>query len=291
MTILSIVWDPGIGFKLGPVTVRYYSMMYIIGFIAGYYIMKKIFENERLSKTLLDPLLTYVVIGTLLGARLGHVFFYDWPYYKEHLLEILLPVVKTVDGYKFTGFRGLASHGATIGIFLAVLYFWKKHLKGKHSFLWILDRITLTIPIGAALIRIGNLLNSEIIGKPTGTDYGFIFKQLGEDFPRYPTQLYEAGAYLSLLFIMLYLYWKTNLKKYEGMLFGIFFMLLWTIRLFVEFYKEPQDEKDARLLLETGLDKGQWLSIPMLIAGLAVMFYAYKKYQVASNKRSGATSR
>ena len=291
MTILSIVWDPGIGFNLGPITVRYYSMMYIIGFIAGYYIMKKIFENERLSKTLLDPLLTYVVIGTLLGARLGHVFFYDWPYYKEHLLEILLPVVKTVDGYKFTGFRGLASHGATIGIFLAVLYFWKKHLKGKHSFLWILDRITLTIPIGAALIRIGNLLNSEIIGKPTGTDYGFIFKQLGEDFPRYPTQLYEAGAYLSLLFIMLYLYWKTNLKKYEGMLFGMFFMLLWTIRLFVEFYKEPQDEKDARLLLETGLDKGQWLSIPMLIAGLAVMFYAYKKYQVASNKRSGATSR
>ncbi len=280
MNLLSIVWDPGIGLELGPVTIRYYSMMYIFGFIAGYYIMKKIFENENLSKTLLDPILTYVVIGTLLGARLGHVFFYDWPYYKEHLLEILVPVVKTVDGYKFTGFRGLASHGATIGIFLAVWYFWKKHLKGKHSFLWILDRITLTIPIGAALIRIGNLLNSEIIGKPTGTDYGFIFKQLGEDFPRYPTQLYEAGAYLALLFVMLYLYWKTDRKKYEGMLFGIFFVLLWTVRLVVEFYKEPQDEKDARLLLQTGLDKGQWLSIPMLIFGLAVMVYAYKKYRV-----------
>ena len=282
MNVLRIVWDPDIGLHLGPVTIRYYSMMYIIGFAAGYYIMKKIFEKEKLPQNLLDPFLTYAVLGTLLGARLGHVFFYDWPYYKHHLFEILIPVVKTADGYKFTGFRGLASHGATIGLFLAVWFFWKKYLKGKQSFWWILDRFTLTIPIGAALIRIGNLLNSEIIGKPTGTDYGFVFKQLGEDFPRHPTQLYEAVAYLSLLFLMLYLYWKTDLKKYEGMLFGIFFALLWTVRLLVEFYKEPQDEKDARLLLQTGLDKGQWLSIPMLIFGLAVMFYAYKKYKVSS---------
>ncbi len=279
MTLLSIVWNPDIGLHLGPITIRYYSMMYILGFIAGYYIMKKIFENEKLSTNLLDPLLTYVVIGTLLGARLGHVFFYDWPYYKHHLIEILVPVVKTAEGFKFTGFRGLASHGAAIGIFLAVWLFWRKYLKSKHSFLWIIDRITLTIPIGAALIRIGNLLNSEIIGKPTGTNYGFIFKQLGEDFPRYPTQLYEAGAYFSLLFVMLYLYWKTNLKKYEGMLFGIFFTLLWLIRLLIEFYKEPQDHKDAKLLLETGLDKGQWLSIPMLLFGIILIFYALKKHQ------------
>jgi len=279
MTLLSIVWNPDIGLHLGPITIRYYSMMYILGFIAGYYIMKKIFENEKLSTNLLDPLLTYVVIGTLLGARLGHVFFYDWPYYKHHLIEILVPVIKTAEGYKFTGFRGLASHGAAIGIFLSVWLFWRKYLKGKHSFLWIIDRITLTIPIGAALIRIGNLLNSEIIGKPTGTNYGFIFKQLGEDFPRYPTQLYEAGAYFSLLFVMLYLYWKTDLKKYEGMLFGIFFTLLWLIRLLIEFYKEPQDHKDAKLLLETGLDKGQWLSIPMLLFGIILIFYALKKHQ------------
>ncbi len=278
MNLLSIVWNPDIGFHLGPLTIRYYSMMYILGFIAGYYIMKKIFENEHINTRLLDPLLTYVVLGTLLGARLGHVFFYDWSYYKHHLIEILIPVVQTPEGYHFTGFRGLASHGAAIGVFLALWFFWKKYLKNQHSLLWLLDRITLTIPIGAALIRIGNLLNSEIIGKPTGTDSGFIFKQLGEDFPRYPTQLYEAAAYFSLLFVMLYLYWKTDLKKYEGMLFGIFFSLLWAIRLIIEFYKEPQDDKDARLLIETGLDKGQWLSIPMLLAGVALIFYAYKKY-------------
>ncbi len=277
MKLLSVIWDPNIGIDLGFFTIRYYSMMYIVGFIAGYYIMKKIFENENLDLKLLDPLLTYVVVGTLLGARLGHVFFYDWNnYYKDHLSEILLPMVHTPDGWKFTGFQGLASHGATIGIFLSTLYFWYKHLRGKYSFIWILDRITLTIPIGAALIRIGNLLNSEIIGKPTGTDSGFIFKQLGETFPRYPTQLYEAVAYLSLLFIMLYLYWKTSYKKYEGFLFGVFFTLLWVIRLFIEFYKEPQDKKDAELLMNTGLNTGQWLSIPFILIGIGFIVYSLK---------------
>jgi len=280
MNLLSIVWDPSIGFELGPITIRYYSLMYIIGFAAGYYILKKIFENEKLDLKLLDPMLTYAVVGTLLGARLGHVFFYEWKsYFKDHLEEILLPIRHTAEGYKFTGFQGLASHGATIGIFLAVLFFWYKYLRGKQSFLWILDRITLTIPVGAALIRIGNLLNSEIIGKPTGTNYGFIFKKLGEDFPRYPTQLYEAGAYLSLLFVMLYLYWKTNLKKYEGMLFGIFFVLLWVIRFFIEFYKEPQDAEDAQLLSETGLNTGQWLSIPFIAIGIGFMIYSVWKYK------------
>ncbi len=280
MNILSIVWDPNIGLELGPVTIRYYSMMYIIGFVVGYYILKKVFENERVNTELLDPLLTYVVVGTLLGARLGHVFFYDWQsYYKNHLSEILLPIRHTADGYKFTGFQGLASHGAAIGIFLAITLFWYKYLRGRYSLLWLMDRIILTIPVGAALIRIGNLLNSEIIGKPTGTDSGFIFKQLGEDFPRYPTQLYEAGAYFSLLFIMMYLYWKTDVRKYEGALFGVFFTLLWTIRLFVEFYKEPQDNKDAQLLLDTGLNTGQWLSIPMLLIGIGFIVYGYKSHK------------
>ena len=279
MNVLAIVWDPSIGIDLGFFTIRYYSMMYIIGFAAGYYILKKIFNNEGLDNTYLDPMLTAAIIGTLLGARLGHVFFYDWKkYYSHHLAEILLPIQQTQDGWKFTGFQGLASHGATIGIFLAVLYFWYKYLKGKQSFLWILDRITLTIPIGAALIRIGNLLNSEIIGKPTGTEYGFIFKKLGESFPRYPTQLYEAGAYLSMLFIMLFLYWKTNLKKYEGMLFGIFFVLLWNVRLFVEFYKEPQDVDDAKLLADTGLNTGQWLSIPFILIGIGIIVYSVIAY-------------
>ncbi len=284
MNLLSIVWDPSIGLELGPITIRYYSLMYIIGFAVGYYILKKIFENEQVDQSLLDPLLTYVVLGTLLGARLGHVFFYDWnSYYKNHLEEILLPIRKTAEGYKFTGFQGLASHGATIGIILALLLFWYKYLKGKYSFLWLLDRVTLTIPVGAALIRIGNLMNSEIIGKPTGTDSGFIFKQLGENFPRYPTQLYEAGAYFSLLFVLLYLYWKTDVKKYEGMIFGVFFVLLWLIRLFIEFYKEPQDQEDARLLADTGFNTGQWLSIPFILLGAGFVVYSVWRYKKIKN--------
>jgi len=273
---LSIVWSPDIGIDLGFFTIRYYSLMYIIGFAAGYYIMKKVFKEEKLSLTYLDPLLTYAIIGTLLGARLGHVFFYDWAYYKLHLAEILLPMRETANGYEFTGFQGLASHGAAIGLFLAALYFWYKFLIGKHSFLWILDRITLTIPIGAGLIRLGNLLNSEIVGKPTGTNFGFIFEKLGEHFPRYPTQLYEATAYFLMLFLMLYLYWKTDLKKYRGMLFGIFFAVLWSIRFFIEYYKEAQNEEDIARLQATGLNTGQWLSIPFFIVGIGLIFYAYK---------------
>ena len=279
MNYLSIVWDPSLGIDLGFFTVRYYSMMYIFGFIAGYYIMKKIFENENLSTDFMDPLVTYAVTGVLLGARLGHVFFYDWKYYKNHLEEILLPIRNTGNGYEFTGFQGLASHGATIGLFLATLYFWNKFLKGKHSFLWILDRITLSVPIGAGLIRLGNLFNSEIVGKPTGTDSGFIFVKLGESFPRYPAQLYEAIAYFLMLFLMLFLYWKTNLKKYEGMLFGIFFIILWSIRFFIEFYKQVQNKTDQIRLDETGLNTGQWLSIPFVLGGIVIAIYAVKTYQ------------
>ena len=279
MNILSVIWDPNIGIDLGFFTIRYYSLMFVIGFGAGYYIMKKVFEKENIPYELLDPLLIYVGLGTILGARLGHVFFYDWDYFKHHIDEILLPIRHTANGYVFTGFQGLASHGATIGVFIALILFWRKYLKGKKSFLWLLDRVALTIPLGGALVRIGNLLNSEIIGKPTGTNYGFIFKQLGEDFPRHPTQIYEAAAYLVLFFIMIYLYWKTDLKKYEGMLFGIFFTFLWIVRFFIEFYKEPQKETPSNLMLSTGLNTGQLLSIPFALAGLALIIYSIKKHK------------
>ncbi len=285
MNILAINWNPNLGIDLGFFVIRYYSLMYIIGFMIGYYILRKVFISEKVDISLLDPILTYVFVGTLLGARLGHVFFYDWNnYFKNHLMEILVPVranpnanVLGINGYEFTGFQGLASHGAAIGIMIALILFWLKYFKGDKSLLWLMDRVALTIPFGGALIRIGNLLNSEIIGKPTGTNYGFIFQQLGEDFPRHPTQIYEASAYMILLLLMLYLFWRTNIKKYEGMLFGVFFLLLWVIRFFIEFYKEPQKETPSDLMLATGLDTGQLLSIPFAILGAIMMFWAYKK--------------
>ena len=277
MIFNAIHWDPDIGIHLGSFTIRYYSLMYVLGFLVGYYVVRAVFRREKENEELLDPLLIYIALGVILGARLGHVFFYDWPYFSKHPLEILLPF-RFKPEFEFTGFQGLASHGATIGIALAAWLFYRKY-KTKirhHDFLWWVDRLTLAIPFGGAMIRIGNLLNSEIVGKPTGSDYGFIFVQLGENFPRHPTQLYEAGSYLLLFFLMLWIYWKTRIPQFRGMMFGIFFTLLWVIRFVIEFWKEPQDAADAQVLLHTGLDKGQWLSVPFILIGLFFIWYGKK---------------
>jgi prolipoprotein diacylglyceryl transferase len=274
----AIVWDPELGIKLGNFTIRYYSLMYVIGFVAGYYIMKAVFKREKESEELLDPLLMYIFLGVILGARLGHVFFYDWPYFKHHLAEILLPVQFEPE-FHFTCFRGLASHGATIGIAIAAFLFWRKYknIIRHKSFLWWADRLILTIPLGGAAIRVGNLINSEIVGKPTGNDYGFIFKALGENFPRHPVQLYEASAYAVLFILVMYLYWKTKIPfKYPGLLFGIFFSYLWLARFILEFWKRPQREIPSPLMEITGLTMGQILSVPMFLVGIYFIYYGLK---------------
>lgn len=275
ITVLSIDWDPSPELiKIGSIAIRYYSLMFVIAFTLGVYIMKKIFIEDKIPLSKIDPLFMYVVIATLLGARLGHVFFYDWAYYQNHLLEILLPIRENpkaslfglIKGWEFIGFAGLASHGATIGIFIS-LYFYSKKVLHK-PILYIVDRITLPIAIGGAFVRIGNLMNSEIIGKPTHSNYGFVFKRLGEDFPRHPAQLYEAVSYVIIFGIMWFLYWKTDKKKHLGYLFGVFFILLWSARFIIEFFKEAQVDERSSWALNTG----QWLSIPMIIVGLYLVF-------------------
>ncbi len=277
----AVIWDPQLGIDLGFFTIRYYSLMYVIGFVFGYWLIKKVFEREGENTDLLDPLLLYVFLGVILGARLGHVFFYDWPYYKHHLSEILLPF-RFEPEFQFTGFQGLASHGATIGIAIAAFLFWRKYRSQiiHKKFIWWADRLILTIPLGGAAIRIGNLINSEIVGKPTGSDFGFVFVQLGENFPRHPVQLYEAAAYLILLGIVLYLYFKTHItNRYPGMLFGIFFTYLWTARFILEFWKRPQREIPNWLMEATGMTMGQILSIPGIIIGLYFVYYGFKHQQ------------
>jgi len=266
----SIVWDPSIGIDLGFFTIRYYSLMFLIAFVAGWYLMKAIFvrENESLEK--MDKLLIYMIISTLLGARLGHVLFYEHELFFTDPLSVFLPF-QFAPTFEFTGFRGLASHGATIGIAIALFLFAKR--VDKRSPAWIFDRIVIPISFGAIFVRFGNFLNSEIIGKATGTDYGIIFKQLGENFPRHPAQLYEAGCYLVLFLLLYVLYWKTEIRKKGGMLFGIFFSLLWTIRFFVEYFKEPQVEGRDQWLFNTG----QILSIPMVLVGLFVIYLSLKQ--------------
>ena len=281
MILFKIDWAPNEVFlNIGPLTIYWYSVMFIIAFSLGYYIVQKIYINDNKPVALVEPLFIYVVFGTLLGARLGEVFFYNWDYFQNNLVEILLPIKNDsnssmlfglIDGYKFVGYRGLASHGATIGIITAMFIY---KFKFKYdSVLWIFDRIVIPISIGGMFVRIGNFFNSEIVGNYTNSNFGVVFKNNGEIFPRHPAQLYEAFGYL-LLFILLWkIYWKTDLKKYEGFIFGLFLTYLFTIRFLVEYVKESQGGFEESLGI---LSTGQWLSIPFILIGIILMIYSRK---------------
>lgn len=270
MHFLSFTWNPSEGIDLGFFTIRYYSLMFVVAFTLGWFITKRIFKNEGQTPDKLDSLFIYVVIGTLIGARLGHVIFYQSELFSQDPLSILLPI-KTVPEFEFTGFQGLASHGAAIGIIIAMYLYSKKLI--KKPLLWVLDRIVIAVACGAIFVRIGNFINSEIIGKVTNSDYGVIFQQLGEDFPRHPAQLYESAGYVFVFLILYYIYWKTNKSKQMGYLLGAFLILLWTVRFFVEFVKEAQVDERADWVLNTG----QWLSIPFILAGIYLMVRSSKK--------------
>ncbi|HLW15368.1 MAG TPA: prolipoprotein diacylglyceryl transferase [Flavobacteriaceae bacterium] len=270
MQFLSYVWNPSTGIDLGFFLVRYYSLMFVIAFSFGWFFTKKIYQRENISLEKLDKLFLITVLATLLGARLGHVIFYQPELIKQDPLAVLLPI-RTVPEFEFTGFQGLASHGAAVAILIAMYYYSKKVL--KKPILWILDRVVLAVAFGAGFVRIGNFFNSEIIGKPTGTDSGVIFAQLGENFARYPTQLFEAGGYFIVAATMFYLYWKTEKRKYLGYIFGVFMIMLWSVRLIVEFWKEPQEGEIINYVLNTG----QWLSVPFILLGIYLVINAKKK--------------
>ena len=253
--------------------------MFILAFLIGYNLVKSFFLKENVDEKYLDPMLIYMVISVFLGARFGEVFFYQWGYYQNHLIEILLPIQESsnssilglIDGYKFTGFRGLASHGAAIGITIGLLLFKRKY--NFKSLLWIFDRLTMPIAIGGAFVRIGNFFNSEILGKYTGSDWGVIFINRGETLPRHPAQLYESFGYI-ILFIILYKLYQTSIREKEGRLFGYFLIGLFTIRFIVEFVKESQGGLETFL---PGLSTGQWLSIPFIIIGIIFLILKNKR--------------
>ncbi len=298
---LSIVWNPSEGIDLGFFMIRYYSLMFVIAFGLGWYIMKHIFVREGETIEKLDSLFIWTVVATLAGARLGHVFFYDWEYFRNNLLEIFLPV-RFEPSFHFTGFTGLASHGAAISIIVA-MYFYSKKILQKPQ-LWILDRIVIPVASGAIFVRIGNFFNSEIIGQETTSTFGiqFIrdyfsprdafnatqiadpkeayaaiatdpkFATLLEQVPaKHPTQLYEAFCYIFVFAILFFLYWKTEARKKSGYLFGLFLVLLFSVRIVVESVKESQGGFESALGL---LSTGQWLSIPFIVTGLYFVFTA-----------------
>ena len=266
MYFTKIDWAPSETiFKIGNFGIHYYSLMFIIAFGLGYYIMKKIFIDEKISLDYLESLFVYMVLSILLGARLGDVFFYSWDYYQNHPLEILLPIKDTSTGYKFTGFRGLASHGAVIGSLIG-LSLYKIKFKEK-SILWLLDKVVVPVTIGATFVRLGNFFNSEIVGRYSNSNFGVVFLNRGENLPRHPAQLYEAFGYL-ILFLIIRQVYKSKKKNIEGYLIGLFFSGMFTIRFLIEFIKESQGGFEEYLPF---LSTGQWLSIPFIILGFYLM--------------------
>lgn len=269
MSFIAINWDPSIGIDLGFFTIRWYSLMFVTAFLLGLRLMKKIYIEDKIPTEKMDPLFMYVFVSMLIGMRLGDVFFYSWNYYQHNLLEIFLPFKKSAEGWRFTGFTGFASHGAAIGIPIAMYFYAKKHL--QQPWLFILDRLAIMVALAGFFIRFGNFFNSEIYGKETGSNFGVIFKAAGETVPRHPTQLYEAFSYLALFFVMWYLYWKTNKKQQTGYLFGLFMVVLWSLRFVIEFLKEPQVQKRGEEWFFSPLNTGQVLSIPLVLIGVWLM--------------------
>lgn len=257
-----IYWDfnPEI-FRLGFLSVRWYGLLYALSFLIGSFIIRWMFLREKKPEESLDRLLIYALIGVVVGARLGECVFYNPAYYFSHPLEIF----KIWKG-------GLASHGAAIGLPLAIAIYAKK--TPGQPFLWVMDRLVIVVALGGALIRIGNLCNSEIIGKPTDGTWGFVFMRV-DTVPRHPTQLYESFTYLIIFLILLVLYKKLALTKNDGLLFGVFFVFVFSARFFIEFLKENQVSFESSL----ALNMGQILSIPVVLIGLGLIWRAFKKNQ------------
>ena len=257
--------------SFGPVTIYWYSLMFLLAFFAGYKLMEKIYIMENKDLKLLDPFLVHMVLGTLIGARLGEVFFYNWEYFQNNLLEIFLPFKIDDSGWKFIGFRGLSSHGATIGIITSIIIY---KIKYKYdSVLWIFDRLVIAVALGGMFVRIGNFFNSEILGKFTNSDFGVIFLNRGENLPRHPAQLYEAFGYLILFAFLVLIYNKTKLSTKKGFIFGFFLSKLFSIRFIVEYVKESQGGIEEALGI---FSTGQWLSIPFILIGLSLMTLGLK---------------
>lgn len=276
--LLSINWNVNpVMFSMGSVHIRYYSICWALCFFVSYVIFRKIFKKENLKEELLYKLtINYVIPLVFIGARIGHCLFYEGAYYLKYPWEIILPFH---DG-KFTGYAGLASHGAALGILLALWLFCRKY---KKPYIWSLDRIAIAVPVAGAIVRFGNLMNSEIYGHATDLPWGFVFVRAGETVPSHPTQIYEMLAYM-LLFVILYcLFFRKDLGvKKPGMIFGIFLIGLFTARFLIEFVKENQVDFESQM----SLNMGQWLSLPFIIAGIIILVYSLRNNVFIKNKKN-----
>ena len=273
---LIIYWNPEtVIFHLGPLAVRWYSTCWLVGLLLAYFIVKYLFRQQKLPDEKFEPLFLYCFIGILVGARLGHCLFYEPGYFLtswNHFIEMLLPIRQDVYGnWHFTGYEGLASHGGTIGIILALLLYSKNLKVGMWT---ILDIISISVPVTACFIRLGNLMNSEIIGKPTDVPWAFVFEKI-DMLPRHPGQLYEAIAYACFFFVLWYFYKKKPSLVGTSFFFGLDIFLIFTFRFFIEYTKEVQESFEQGMLF----DMGQILSVPFILIGGYFTYKGWKKVQ------------
>lgn len=262
MLLSEVYWnvDPVI-FSLGPLSVRWYGLMFAIGFSLGYIIVARMFKHEGAPEKWLGTLLLYLVVATLIGARLGHVFFYEWDYYSQHPGEIL----KIWEG-------GLASHGGTIACIIALFLF--SWFVSRKPASWVFDKVVVATALVAGLIRLGNLFNSEIYGSVTELPWGFIFERRGETMPAHPTQLYEALAYFVLFGVLMWMYWKRNAEERPWLLTGVFFTWVFGARFLIEYVKNVQVQSEYEMIARYGMNMGQVLSIPFIILGVFLIIWS-----------------
>ncbi|MBR1551272.1 MAG: prolipoprotein diacylglyceryl transferase [Muribaculaceae bacterium] len=269
-----ITWTASPNLYSGFLTVRWYGLMFAIGFLFGYEVVYRIFKHEGAPEKWVGTLFIYVVVATIVGARLGHVFFYAWDYYSQHLTEI----PKVWEG-------GLASHGGVLAILIALLFY--SHYVTHRSPLWVLDRIVVPVGLVAALIRLGNLMNHEIYGGPTDLPWGFAFISNINDVmrgaepvftaPCHPTQLYEALSYLLIFGVCMWMYWRRNLQERPGLIFGTFMLGIFVPRFFIEYVKNVQEPWELAMRATWGIDQGQLLSIPFIVLGVWLVVRALRR--------------
>lgn len=265
---LSILWNPSdTALSFGPFTIHWYSLCWLIGLALAYLIVQRLYREQKVKEGLFDPLFVYCFIGILVGARLGHCLFYQPDIFLSswhHFVEIFIPIEFLSDGsWHFTGYRGLASHGGTLGLMIAL---WAYVRKTGMNLWQVLDNIAIATPVTACFIRLGNLMNSEIIGKVSDVPWAFVFERV-DAMPRHPGQLYEAIAYAILFFIGWRLYRRMPQRVGTGYYFGLCLAYIFTARFFIEFTKEVQEAFEASL----PLDMGQLLSLPFIVLGAACM--------------------
>jgi prolipoprotein diacylglyceryl transferase len=266
MSFLAIYWnpDPEI-FSLGPIHIRYYGLMFCCAFVSSFYIFQYIFKREKIP--MLETLSINIILGMFIGARLGHCLFYQPDYFLTHPLEMILPL-RFQPSLEFIGYQGLASHGAAIGILIAIWYWCRKQ---KRNYMWLLDRIGIVVALSGMMVRFGNLMNCEIYGGETNLPWGFIFP--GKTVSHHPTQIYEALSYFAIFCLLFFLYGKKGQKLYRGFLFGLFLVLLFSARFFIEFIKETQVDFEESMFL----NMGQLLSLPFIIAGIIILWQSFRK--------------